>query len=47
MENLRRLLPHSKKESKMDKRDTLSAINEVEIEIGNNLNLLRAGGTIY
>jgi len=29
MENLRRLLPHAKKESKMDKRDTMSAINEI------------------
>lgn len=29
MENLRRLLPHTKKESKMDKRDKMSAINDV------------------
>lgn len=29
MENLRRLLPHTKKDAKMDKRDTLSSINEV------------------
>jgi len=29
MENLRRLLPHTKKESKMDKRDKLFAINEI------------------
>ncbi len=29
MDNLRRLLPHTKKESKMDKRDKLFAINEV------------------
>jgi len=29
MENLRRLLPHTKKESKMDKRDKLIAINEI------------------
>ncbi|CAG7826274.1 unnamed protein product, partial [Allacma fusca] len=29
MDNLRRLLPHSKKDSKMDKRDTLFSINEI------------------
>jgi hypothetical protein len=29
MDNFRRLLPHTKKESKMDKRDKLFAINEV------------------
>jgi len=29
MDNLRRLLPHTKKESKMDKRDKLFAINEI------------------
>jgi len=29
MENLRRLLPHTKKDSKMDKRDTLFAVNEI------------------
>lgn len=29
MENIRRLLPHSKKEAKMDKKDSLFEINEV------------------
>jgi len=29
MDNLRRLLPHTKKESKMDKRDKMVAINEI------------------
>jgi len=29
MDNLRRLLPHTKKESKMDRRESLASINEV------------------
>ncbi|ODN03590.1 Ribosome biogenesis protein BRX1 [Orchesella cincta] len=29
MDNFRRLLPHTKKESKMDKRDSIAAVNEI------------------
>jgi len=46
MENIRRLLPHSKKESKMDKKDALFEINEVFFNLTKHVTSFMEWGSI-